>query len=66
MDKEHTVTKSCEPFSTSRNGHRITIKPDNPAVTACIKNFLGMPTIPHRTVKIGLPILPNEPKQHFF
>jgi hypothetical protein len=67
MDKDYAVAESCEPFSASCNGRRIAIKPDKPAGrTARLKKFFSMPTIPHRTVKIGSAIILNKPKQCFF
>jgi hypothetical protein len=67
MDKDYAVAESCEPFFTGCNGHRIAINPDKPAGrTARLKKFFSMPTIPHRTVKVGSAILLNEPKQHLF
>src|SRR6267143_905014 len=58
VDEDYAVAKLCEPFSTGCNGHRITVNPDKPAGrTARLKKFNGMPTITHRTVKIGSAIL---------
>ena len=67
MDQDYAVAKLCEPFPTGCNRHRIAVKPDKPAVsTTRIKKLFSMPTVPHRTIKIGSSILSNDPKQDFF
>jgi len=67
MEKEHAIAASCEFFSTGCNGHHIAIKPNESAIrSTCLKNFFSMPTVSHRTIKIGSAILTNKPKQHLF
>src|SRR5437868_7633405 len=67
MDKDHTVSESCEPLVAGCNGLSIAVKPDKPAIrTTCFQELFSMPTVSHRTIKISSPTLSSEPKHHLF